>query len=148
MKIEHALQDVNRLFFDSAPVIYFVEKHPRYISPMDVLFEHIERNALTTVASSITLAECLIVPIRMGLTELQQNYLDALLQGSKTIFVSLDPACAQHAARLSVRYNLRLLDAFQIAAALSVQCEALVTNDAMLKRVTELRVLMVDDLEV
>lgn len=128
MKIEDALQDVTRLFFDSAPVIYYVEKHPRYISPMDVLFEHIERRALTTVASSVTLAECLILPIRVGLTELQQNYRDLLLQGSNTMFVPLDPACAEHAARLSVQDNLRLLDALQVAAALSVHCEALVTT--------------------
>lgn len=148
MKIEDALQNVTRLFLDSAPVIYYVEEHPRYISLMDALFEHIETTALTTVASPVTLAECLVVPIRAGLTKLQQNYSDLLLHGPNTMFVPLDELCAQQAAQLRARYNLRLLDALQIAAALTARCEALVTNDAMFQRVTELRVLMIDDLEL
>jgi predicted nucleic acid-binding protein len=42
---------------------------------------------------------------------------------------------------------LRLPDALQIAVALEAGCEAFLTNDLTLKRVVELRVLVLDDLE-
>lgn len=45
-------------------------------------------------------------------------------------------------------YNLQLLDAFQVAAALQSKCEAILTNDMQLKRVKELRVLVVSELEI
>lgn len=44
--------------------------------------------------------------------------------------------------------TLRTPDALQIAAALVAGCEAFLTNDAGLKRVTELRVLVLDELEM
>lgn len=31
MRIDEALQGVTRLFLDTAPVIYYVEKHPTYL---------------------------------------------------------------------------------------------------------------------
>ncbi|MCC5664290.1 hypothetical protein LC653_10260 [Nostoc sp. CHAB 5784] len=46
-----------------------------------------------------------------------------------------------------MRYNLQLPDALQVAAAIIAGCEAFLTNDAALKRVTELRVLVVCELE-
>ncbi len=57
-------------------------------------------------------------------------------------------AIAESAADLRARYNLRAPDAIQIAAALSAGCEAFLTNDAALKRVTELQVLILDELEL
>jgi hypothetical protein len=32
MKIDAALQNVNRLFLDTSPIIYYVEKHPTYLA--------------------------------------------------------------------------------------------------------------------
>jgi predicted nucleic acid-binding protein len=43
---------------------------------------------------------------------------------------------------------LRTPDALQIATALEAGCEAFLSNDAGLRRVTELRVLILDDLEL
>jgi len=48
---------------------------------------------------------------------------------------------------LRAQYSLTLLDALQIAAALSAGCEALLTNDVRLQRVTELRVIVLAELE-
>lgn len=63
------------------------------------------------------------------------------------VFVEINAAIAREAARIRVHYNLQLPDALQVAAALIDGCEAFLTNDAALKRVTELRVLVVCELE-
>jgi predicted nucleic acid-binding protein len=55
---------------------------------------------------------------------------------------------AEQAASLRARYGLRTPDALQIATALAADCGAFVTNDARLQRVTELRVLVLDELEL
>jgi predicted nucleic acid-binding protein len=43
---------------------------------------------------------------------------------------------------------LTLTDALQVAAALNAGCGTFLTNDVTLKRVTELRVLLLDELEL
>ena len=43
---------------------------------------------------------------------------------------------------------MRLPDALQIAVAIQEGCEAFLTNDRRLARVAELRVLLLDDLEL
>jgi predicted nucleic acid-binding protein len=50
--------------------------------------------------------------------------------------------------RIGAAYGLRLPDAIQIAFALNVGCQAIVTIDEFLRRVTELSVLILDDLEL
>jgi predicted nucleic acid-binding protein len=61
--------------------------------------------------------------------------------------ILIDSAVAERAADLRARHNLRTPDALQIAAALETGCQAFLTNDTQLKRVTELRVLILDELE-
>src|SRR5437879_1516939 len=88
-----------------------------------------------------TFAECLIMPVRLGLLQPQQDFADVLVQGANMTFVPLDAAIARNTAELRVKYNLGLADAFQLAAALASGCGALLTNDQGLKRVQELPIL-------
>ncbi|MBN4000462.1 type II toxin-antitoxin system VapC family toxin [Nostoc sp. LPT] len=145
MKISDALANVSRLFLDTAPVIYFVERNPQFVDLVDPIFERLSTD-ITVVASGITLSECLVGAIRLGLADLEQAFVD-VLQQEQVVFVEINAAIAQEAARIRVRYNLQLPDALQVAAAIIAGCEAFLTNDAALKRVTELRVLVVCELE-
>ncbi|WP_013324755.1 type II toxin-antitoxin system VapC family toxin [Gloeothece verrucosa] len=145
MRISDALVNVSRLFLDTAPVIYFIERNPQFVDLVDPIFERLEAD-ITAVVSGITLSECLVGAIRLGLADLEQAFVD-VLQQEQVVFVDINAAIAREAARLRVRYNLQLPDALQVAAALMAGCEAFLTNDAALKRVTELRVLVVSELE-
>ena len=62
-----------------------------------------------------------------------------------TRFVGVDPV-VDPAAQLRARYRVTLADAFQVAAAISEGCDALLTNDLGLRRVNELRVIVLDEL--
>ncbi|WP_416670565.1 type II toxin-antitoxin system VapC family toxin [Egbenema bharatensis] len=46
-----------------------------------------------------------------------------------------------------MKHNLKLTDALQLATALEAGCQAFLTNDTQLKRVTELKVLVISELE-
>ena len=52
------------------------------------------------------------------------------------------------AAQLRARYELKTPDALHVAAALEARCEAFLTNDKGIQRVTDLRVLVLEDLEL
>lgn len=99
------------------------------------------------VTSSVTLAECLVHPYRHGDLVLVQKFRNVITMGIHTQYTGVD-ASAEYAAELRARYNLTLTDAFQIAAALAAGCDAFLTNDTALKRVSELTILALDELEV
>ena len=144
MQIDAALAGVSQLFLDTAPVIYLVERNPQFVAVVDPIFDQLDDN-ITAVASPITLAECLVGPQRSGLTELEQAFID-VIQGETVRFVPIDGAIAREAARIRVRYNLQLPDALQIAIAIVAGCQAFLTNDTALKRVGELRILILSEL--
>lgn len=84
MIISEALHGVTRLFLDTAPVIYFVEKNPYYLNRVQPVFAQIDAGALTGITSPITLAECLVMPVRLGLIPLQEDFADLILRGVNT----------------------------------------------------------------
>jgi predicted nucleic acid-binding protein len=145
MKLDAALSGVTRLFLDTSPVIYFVEGGQNY-EIVEQIFARVGRDEIEAVSSPITLAECLVVPLRQSLHEIADDF-KTLLAPPNTSFASLDQL-AESAASLCAKYRLGLPDGFQFAAALGNHCDAFLTNDRKLRRVTELRVLIVGDLTI
>lgn len=146
MKITDSLEGVRRLFLDTAPVIYFVEQHPQYFVAVREVFELLQNNLLMGVASPITLAESLVRPYSLGQTQLQQDFIELITENNNIEFVLIDKQnVILEAAQIRARYNIQLPDAFQIAVALAAKCDLFLTNDAILKRITELRVLVLED---
>jgi predicted nucleic acid-binding protein len=64
MKVGEALRGLNRLFLDSGPVIYYIDANPEYLRVMDSIFEGLNSKQIRAVTSPVTLAECLVLPIR------------------------------------------------------------------------------------
>ncbi|MBI5670383.1 MAG: type II toxin-antitoxin system VapC family toxin [Chloroflexi bacterium] len=147
MQIRDVLVDLKQLYIDTAPLIYYVEENPTYVEKMEAVFQFIEDNSLEVISSVITLTEVLQQPIQQSRTDLQQKYLGILLSSNHLALLPVDAATAESAAHLRARYNLRTPDALHVATALKSQCEAFLTNDIGLKRVTELRILVLDELE-
>lgn len=148
MKIGEALQSVQRLYVDSAPLIYYVEENAAYIAKMDQIIELIDDDALLAVTSVIILPEVLAQPVRLGRPEIEQAYRDILLNSKQIRLISVSRAIAEKAIDLRARYNLRTADALHIATAIRGKCEAFLTNDFGLKRVTEISILVLDELEL
>ena len=84
MKVAAALQGVSRLFLDTAPVIYLVEKNPAYLAVVRDVFAAIDQGQVGAVTSPVTLAECLVHPLRLNLPQLQQTFLNVVVSGLHT----------------------------------------------------------------
>ena len=145
MTINAALQNITHLFLDTAPVIYYVENNPRYFNTAAFVFDEIDNGSITAFTSSVTLAECLVVPYRIGAIQLQQDFVDLIVYGNDTVFVDIGREIGSQAGEFRARYNLTLPDALQVAAAYVAGCQALLTNDASLKQVTEIKVIVLDE---
>jgi predicted nucleic acid-binding protein len=148
MKFQTALEHASRLFLDTAPVIYFIEKHPSFTSLTTAIFDGIDSGRWQAVTSPITLAETLVIPCRDNLVQLQRDFVDLIVSGANTICVSIDPSVGAEAAALRAKYNLTLTDAIQIAVAMNASCDVFLTNDGHLGRVTEIPVLILSNLEM
>jgi hypothetical protein len=90
VSITDSLQGVTRLFLDSAPVIYAVERNPQYLPLVRVVFERIFSGLPMGIVSPITLAECLVQPYRLGQTELQQDFIELMTDNNNIEFVPID----------------------------------------------------------
>jgi len=147
MKISARLKNLERIFLDTAPVIYFVEKNPDYMDKVKVIFNRLDAGTISGAASPVTLSECLVLPIRLGKPELVQAFIQILGGNSNLFFVTIDDQIASSAADFRARYNLTLPDAFQVAAAIASGCDGFLTNDDTIKRVTELNAIVLDEVE-
>jgi len=142
-ELTERLRSVTRLFLDTAPVIYYVEEDPQYLPLVESIFDRLDDGSLCGVTSPVTLAECLVMPYRLDQENVRRAFIEVLTAGN-TLFVPLDRQAAEKAAELRARYNLTLTDALQVAPALSAGCDAFLTNDATLRRVSELDVIVLD----
>jgi predicted nucleic acid-binding protein len=146
IKLDEALQGITLLGLDSAPLIYFVERHPVYLLLMREIIRRIDSGLVSGNSSVITLTEVLVQPKKLGRTDIENEYHDLLYHSQNFDLLHITPAIAEQAADLRSRYPIRTPDALQIAAALSVGCQAFLTNDKRLKSVSELKILVLDDL--
>jgi|SRR5581483_8749305 len=144
--IDEVLVGVTSLGFDTAPLIYLVERHPGYVAIVREFVRRVDTGAILGYSSMVTLT-VLTQPKQKGNTALEQEYRDLLLHSRNFTLLPIDPVIAERAADLRARYRFRTPDALQIAAALTTGCQAFLTNDPQLKRTTELRVLILDDLK-
>lgn len=146
LTLSKALAEVKSVFLDSAIIIYYIEQHPIYAPPLGWLFEQIGDGHIKAICSPVTLAECLVVPLRRNDLDAYRDFVDVILHAKNTLFIPIGAGISQRAAEFRARYNLALTDAFQIATAVTSGCDAFLTNDKGLKRVREVSVLVLDDL--
>jgi predicted nucleic acid-binding protein len=148
VKIGAALKGIRRLYVETAPLIYYVEENPAFIAKMDAIMEAVEETPIEAVSSVITLTEVLTQPLKLGNAKLVQEYRDILLNSGDFHLLPITSQIANAAADLRARYNLRTPDALHIAAAIDAGCETFLTNDTGIKRVTEIAIWVLDELEL
>ena len=126
---------------DTAPWIYVLESHPQFADRFVGLFEAAAKGHVLIALSTITLAEVLTGPFKAGQTALAKRYEKALLQ-YRVVDVSVPIAAL--AAQLRAQYRLKLPDALQLATALDMGANALVTHDRDFSQVSGLDILTGD----
>ncbi|HUO84392.1 MAG TPA: PIN domain-containing protein [Thermoanaerobaculia bacterium] len=127
------------LLVDSAPIIYFLEGHPKFARRFEPLFERHAAGAVRFGVTTVTIAEVLTGPLAAGEETIARRY-RSILESWQVVPLDID--LAESAARLRALLHLRLADAVQVASALAVSAHALVTHDRDFSGVTGLRVII------
>lgn len=126
------------LLLDSAPIIYFLEGHPKFGPRLQPLFEEHANGRVRFAVTTITIVEVLTGPLSAGEESLVRRYRN-LLESWEV--VALDGEIAESAARIRAAFRLKLGDAVQVASALAVNADALVTHDRDFTTVRSLRII-------
>jgi predicted nucleic acid-binding protein len=105
------------------------------------LFAAIDEGRIQAVITPITLTEVVTGPLKVGKEALAERYRRALTDNPGWTLRAIDADLAMLAARLRLRYKLKLPDALQLAAAVTEGCHALITHDRDFSSVTELPIL-------
>ena len=125
------------LLVDSAPIIYTLEGHPKLADRYRALFARHAAGELSLAVTTITIAEVLTGPLGAGEEALAKRYRTVL---DSWQVVELTADIAETAARLRARHGLKLPDAVQLASALAINADALVTHDRDFAKVRGVRV--------
>ena len=92
----------NLLLVDSAPIIYFLQGHPKFAQRFKPLFEAHAQGCLRFAVTTVTVAEVLTGPLRVADEALARRFLESRQ------LVELDIDIAESAARLRASLDLNI----------------------------------------
>jgi len=134
-----------KVYLDTSPVIYSVEKHADYWRILISLWQSLKSGEIEVVTSELTLLETLVQPIRQNNQILISAYETVLTKTEIELFsITLD--ILRESANLRAAENLKTPDAIHATTATASSCQYLLTNDAAFKRVQSLNVVVLSDL--
>lgn len=130
---------------DTMPFIYHFEGHPVYGPLTHELFSRIEGGALRACTSVLSVSDVLTDARKAGDGRLAQIYLQVFELLPNLDVRPIDQDCAVLAADLRVEWGLRTPDAVQVAAAIQGGAQLFVTNDSRVRRLSQVKVIVLGD---
>jgi len=125
-----------RLYLDTAPVIYAIERVPLYAAAID---KRLSDAGIVLVASDLTRMECRVMPLRNGNADLLKDYDDYFREAVDEIVI-LSREVIDCATDIRAKYRFKTPDAIHLAAAVMSGCDAFLTNDRRLDRFKDIAI--------
>ena len=131
---------------DTMVFIYHFEEN-RVYSPLTFsIFESLEKGNFNGITSILTLLEILVKPKRENNLILTERY-KILFETFPNLQVkTLDENIADIASNLRANYNINTPDAIQIATSLEAKADIFITNDKTLKKIIEIKVMLLSEM--
>jgi predicted nucleic acid-binding protein len=146
MTLSDDLSRFTSIFIDTAPIIYYIEANHQFGPLVKELIEHIHVKKLNAYTSAITLTEVLVKPFETGNDNLALKFSTFLRYGSDINLLEITANIAEAAGRLRGKYPfLRTMDALQLAVALNISADVFITNDINLKKIDEIKTIVLKD---
>jgi predicted nucleic acid-binding protein len=119
-----------RIYLDTNAIIYFAEAHETFGPPINAIVSAASKGLLTIVTSELSLAEALVLPMKLGHKRLVDDY-ERLLTSRPSFEVwPVSRAILIGCARMRATQKLKTPDAIHVATALSANCTHLVSEDS------------------
>ncbi len=134
-----------KVYLDTAPIIYSVEKHHDYWQILISLWNALKAKEIEVFTSQLTLLETLIQPIRQNNQPLVAAY-ESLLTKTDVKLELINLAVLRQAADLRAAQNLKTPDAIHASTAIAANCSYFVTNDNGFKRLSNFNVVVLSEI--
>jgi predicted nucleic acid-binding protein len=134
-----------KICLDTSPIIYFIEKDSKYWNLVRPVFIGISSGNIEAITSTLTLLEVLVHPFRNGNEDLAEKYREILLSSEGLTTFEILHETSELAARLRAKYSIRTPDAIQIEVRVRYGASKFLTNDPGLKKISEIKVCVLDD---
>jgi len=131
---------------DTMVFIYHFEENRAYSPLTFSIFESLEEGNFNGITSILTLLETLVKPKKENNLLLTERY-KLLFETFPNLQVKeLNENIADIASSLRANYNINTPDAIQIATSLEARADIFITNDATLKKISEIKVLLLSEM--
>lgn len=139
------MNEYKRIFYDTNPLIYYLEQNADYLGKMKRFITEQTEADSDFVTSTITVGEYLTKPYKDGDEKLIEDF-----KGFISVYdfdvVPISWEIAEEAARIRGKYKgFKLMDSLQLATAKYSGCDAFVSNDLQLRQFEGLDILIVDE---
>ncbi len=134
-----------KVYLDTAPIIYSVEKHADYWQILIPLWHALKEGEIEVFTSELTLLETLVQPIRQNNQSLVSAY-ESLLTKTDVKLEPISLNILRQPADLRATQNLKTPDAIHASTAIASNCAYFVTNDGGFKRLSNFNVVILSDL--
>ncbi|MFB5267565.1 type II toxin-antitoxin system VapC family toxin [Paenibacillus enshidis] len=139
MVMSNSLHGNKKIALDTNLFIYVFEQHSEFGEKAKAILEQIEDGLVAAVASSVSLTEILVKPIREGNLTLEKQYKLLFSHFPNLTILPIDNMVAERAAYLRGKYNIKTPDALIVATALVANADLFITNDQRLEIVKEIK---------
>ncbi len=131
---------------DTMVFIYHFEENQAYSPLTFSIFESLEKGNFNGITSVLTLLEILVKPKKEGNLLLTERY-KLLFETFPNLQVKeINENIADIASSLRANYNINTPDAIQIATSLEAKADIFITNDTTLKKISEIKVLLLSEM--
>ena len=137
--------DGNTVYFDTAPIIYYVEDIAPYADILEPVFQAIKSGSLRACTATLTLAETLVVPYRNKNTVLLEKIEALLTKTPDLTLLPLTREIARETAKIRAEFSIKTPDAIQFATARVNDVNYFLTNDKGLKHFSPPQIVLLDD---
>lgn len=134
---------MKNLCLDTNILTYFFEKDPKFGQLAKTTVEKLQKNKIKFGFTFLSQAEILVHPYKLNDEDLINLYSNLEAQFKIKILYPT-PETAAIAAQLRAKYTIQTPDAINLAVVLSNKFDAFLTNDATLKKVGEIKVIMLE----
>ncbi len=139
------MTEFNKVFLDTAPLIYFLDNDIQFCGKMREILEFILNSGKKLITSSVTCEEYLVYPYRTA----NQEKADVFFEFTDDCHIDIIPITveiAKKAAAIRAQFpHFKGMDAMQLAAAITAGCDMFLTNDKQLRQFSEIKCITVEE---
>ena len=140
------MTDLKKVFFDTAPFIYFLEDDGDFKAKAKKLISDCEKADFVT--STVTVSEYLTGAFKNEDEQNVSDFKNTIVDYDFEV-IPIDWDIAEEAARIRAKYSgFKMMDSLQLASAKVSGCDAFISNDLQLKQYSDVKVLIVDEVKI